>query len=155
MEAKHENDANFICGSGLQANNISMKIRIVVADDNERMLAALISTLSLDFEVVGTAMDGRSALERIESLRPAVAVLDLNMPELNGIEVTKAMMRKNITSSAVICSVESELELIQAAQRAGALGYVLKPLLHKDLVHAVKLASCGERFVSSMVPLEV
>ena len=131
-----------------------MKMRIVVADDNERMLAALISALSLDFDVVGTAANGRAALEQIETLQPAVVVLDLNMPELNGIEVTQAMVRKRITSKVVICSVESDVELIEAAQRAGALGYVLKPQVHTDLVNAVKLASCGERFVSSMVPIE-
>lgn len=129
-------------------------MRIVVADDNERMLAALVSALSLDFDVVGTAADGCSALEQVETLRPTVAVLDLNMPGLNGIEVTRAMVRKRITSSVVICSVESDLELIEAAQIAGALGYVLKPQVHSDLVNAVKLAGCGERFVSSLVPIE-
>lgn len=131
-----------------------MKMRIVVADDNERMLAALVSALSFDFDVVGTAVDGCSALEQVEALRPTVAVLDLNMPGLNGIEVTKALVHKRIPSSVVICSVESDIELIEAAQCAGALGYVLKPQVHTDLVNAVKLASCGERFVSSMVPVE-
>jgi DNA-binding NarL/FixJ family response regulator len=131
-----------------------MKMRILVADDNERMLAALVSELSVDFEIVGTAMDGRSALEQIDTLQPTVAVLDLNMPELNGIEVTKAMMQKGIACSIVICSVESDPELIEAAQCAGALAYVLKPLFHADLVNAVKLASCGEQFVSCLVPIE-
>lgn len=130
-----------------------MKMRIVVADDNERMLAALVSALSHDFDVVGTAADGRSALEQVETLQPTVVVLDLNMPELNGIEVTKAMVRKSIPSSVVICSVESDVDLIEAAQCAGALGYVLKPQFHKDLVDAVKSASCGERFISSLVPV--
>jgi DNA-binding NarL/FixJ family response regulator len=130
-----------------------MKMRIVVADDNERMLAALVSALSLDFDVVGTAADGRAALEQIESLQPTVVVLDLNMPELNGIEITKAMVRKRIRSGVVICSVESDEDLIEAAQCAGALGYVHKPQFHKDLVNAVKSVSCGERFVSPLMPV--
>jgi len=123
-----------------------MKMRIVVADDNERMLAALVSTLSLHFDVVGTATDGRSALAQVESLQPTVLVLDLNMPDLNGIQVTKAIMQKRSTCSVVICSVESDPVLIESAQSAGAVGYVLKSRFHKDLVNAVKSAACGERY---------
>ena len=126
-----------------------MKPRIVIADDNTRILLTLVSALSSEFEVIATATDGRSALNHIQHLRPEVAILDLNMPEMNGIEITREIMRQRLTSVVVICSVESDPELIAAAQCAGALGYVLKPRLGRDLLPAVKSAACGEPFVSA------
>ena len=125
-----------------------MKLRIAVADDNSKMLGALVSTLSTEFDVVATASDGRSALDQIRALEPSVAVLDLNMPELNGIEVTREIKRLGLASEVVICSVEGDSEIIAAALKAGALGYVLKPAMNRDLGSAVKCVSCGELFVS-------
>jgi DNA-binding NarL/FixJ family response regulator len=126
-----------------------IKPRIIVADDNANVLLALVSALSTDFDVVATATDGRSALTHIERLQPCVAVLDLNMPELSGIEVAREIARLRLTCVVVICSVESDPELISAAQLAGALGYVLKRHLNKDLVLAVKRAASGEAFISN------
>jgi two-component system, NarL family, response regulator DevR len=126
-----------------------MKLRIIVADDNAKVLLALVAVLSEEFEVVATATDGRSALNFIQQLQPAVAVLDLNMPELSGIEVTREITRLRLALGVVICSVESDPELIGAAQLAGALGYVFKRRLHKDLVIAVKRAACGQSFFST------
>lgn len=125
-----------------------MKPQIVVADDNARFLTRLVAALSPDFEVIATATDGRSALDRIQNLEPVLAVLDLNMPELNGIEITRELTRRCLSCKIVICSVETDTELITAALAAGALGYVLKPRLHKDLLLAVKCAARGETFVS-------
>ncbi len=126
-----------------------IKPRIIVADDNARVLLTLVSALSTDFDVVATATDGRSALTHIERLQPCVAVLDLNMPELSGIEVAREIARLRLTCVVVICSVESDPELISAAQLAGALGYVLKRQMNKDLVLAVRRAASGEVFISS------
>jgi DNA-binding NarL/FixJ family response regulator len=129
-----------------------IKPRIIVADDNASVLLTLVSALSTDFDVVGTAADGRSALTSIQHLQPCVAVLDLNMPELSGIEVAREILRLGLTCVVVICSVESDPELISAAQLAGVMGYVLKRRLNKDLVLAVKRAVGGEVFISSCEP---
>lgn len=129
-----------------------IKPRIIVADDNAKVLLTLVSALSTDFDVVATATDGRSALTSIQHLQPCVAVLDLNMPELTGIEVAKEIIRLRLTCVVVICSVEGDPEMIAAAQLAGVLGYVLKRRLTKDLVLAVKRAACGEVFISSAEP---
>ena len=126
----------------------TMKLQIVVADDNSSMLGALVSALSGEFDVIATASDGRSALDSIQRLRPGVAVLDLNMPGLNGIEITREIARLHLESSVVICSIEDDPELIAAAQRAGALGYVIKSRVNGDLLMAVKWASSGQPFVS-------
>lgn len=126
-----------------------MKLRIVVADDNQKVLLALVSALSAEFDVIATATDGQSALNHIQQLQPSVVVLDLNMPGLSGIDVTREIIRQRLTCVVVICSVESDPDLIAAAQVAGALGYVLKRQFNRDLVTAVKLAACGQVFVSA------
>lgn len=125
-----------------------MRLRITVADDNAEILSVMVSVLSQEFEVVATANEGHSALEQIQRLTPAVAVLDLNMPGLNGIRITMAILRQSLECKVVICSVESDPELIEAAQEAGALGYVLKARMNRDLVAAVRCAASGKPFVS-------
>lgn len=126
-----------------------MKLRILVADDNQNALLALVKALSSEFDVIATAANGRYALEQIRQLRPSAAVLDLNMPELNGIEVTREIVRQQLSCAVVICSVARAPELIEAALAAGALGYVFKRWLNRDLSIAVNRAVRGESFVSS------
>jgi len=123
-----------------------MKLRITVADDSIRVLSALVAILSSEFDVIATATDGRTALEQIQQLQPSVAVLDLDMPELNGIQITREIVRQRIPSEVVICSVETDPEVIEAARDAGALGYVLKTDIHRDLLIAVGRAARGEAF---------
>jgi two-component system response regulator DegU len=125
-----------------------MKLRVVVADDNGSFLRELTSLLQTEFDVVGTAADGKSALECIRSCRPDVAVLDLEMPRPNGIEVTKELKKDHLGLAVVICSVEDDPEIIEAALQAGALGYVIKLRFAKDLIAAVKSTVRGESFVS-------
>ena len=127
----------------------NMKLRILIADDNGKALLALVTALSLEFDVIATANNGRSALDQIQRLQPSVAVLDLNMPELNGIEVTREIVRQRLSCAVVICSVANAPELIEAALSAGALGYVFKRRLHQDLAIAVKRAAKGESFSSN------
>lgn len=125
-----------------------MKLRIVVADDNAEFLRKLVSVLETDFDVVATAPDGKSALERIRSCCPDVVVLDLQMAGLNGIEITSELSKHNPRPAIVICSVESDPDFVEAARTAGALGYVFKTRIEKDLVAAVKSVVRGESFVS-------
>jgi DNA-binding NarL/FixJ family response regulator len=126
-----------------------MKLRIVVADDNPAFLNEFVSILETQFDVVATARDGKSALETILSYHPDVAVLDLDMPGLNGIEVARKVTKSVVGVEIVICSVESDPEIIEAAFRAGVLGYVFKTRIVKDLIEAVKSAARGNFFRSS------
>src|ERR1700747_2156344 len=125
-----------------------MKLRIVVADDNATFLARLVSVLATEFDVVATAADGRSALEGIRLCQPNVVLLDLEMPGLNGIEVTRELAKSPSSPAVVICSVETDLELIEAARPGGALGYVFKPRVDEDLIVALKSVADGQSFVS-------
>jgi len=126
-----------------------MKLRVVVADDNTEFLQKSISVLGTGCEVVATAADGQSALECVRRWRPDVVVLDLGMPVLNGIDATKELMKHQPSPAIVICSIESDSEIVEAARQAGALGYVFKARVQQDLLVAVKSAARGESFVSS------
>jgi DNA-binding NarL/FixJ family response regulator len=103
-----------------------MKLRSVVADDNTAFLAKLVSVLATEFEVVATAADGKAALECIRICQPNVAVLDLEMPGFNAIEVIKQLTKYPSSPAVVICSIENDSEVVEAARQAGALGYVFK-----------------------------
>ena len=126
-----------------------MKLKVVVADDNPLVLRALNSLLATEFTVVASAENGGLALECSRRYQPDIIVLDLEMPVLNGIEVTRKLRKLGPTPAVVICSVESDPEIIEAAQQAGALGYVFKARMTRDLISAVKCAADGKSFVSS------
>jgi len=117
-----------------------------VADDNPAFLRELISLLTAEFEVVATAADGKSALDLIRRYKPDLVVLDLAMPILNGIELTRELAKHS--PSVVICSVETDPEIVEAARQVGALGYVFKVRVKRDLILAVKSAVQGRPFVS-------
>ena len=123
------------------------RLRIIVADDNPAFLRELTSLLAPGFDVVATAANGRSALDLIRRYKPDLVVLDLGMPLLNGIEVTRELAKHS--PPVVICSVETDPEVVEAAQRAGALAYVFKVRIEKDLILAVKSALQGKPFASS------
>ena len=126
-----------------------MKSKVVVADDNPAVLSLLVSLLGAEFDVVSTAENGQLALECIRRYKPDIVVLDLGMPVLNGIEVTRELKKLGPNPAVVICSAHRDQEIIEAAQGAGALGYVFKLHVHQDLIRAVKSAVRGESFISS------
>jgi two-component system response regulator DegU len=120
-----------------------------VADDNPPFLKYFVSLLTADFDVVATASDGESALEVIRRHEPDIVVVDLQMPRLNGIEITKHLAEHPPSPPVVICSVETDPEIVDAALRAGALAYVFKSRVETDLVLAVKSAVQGKLFSSA------
>jgi two-component system response regulator DegU len=125
-----------------------VKLRIIVADDNAEFVRKFVSLLRTEFDVVATAADGKSALELIRLYQPDVAILDLEMPLLNGIAVTKELAKHPWCPPVVICSVETDPEVVEAARNAGALGYVLKTRIERDLILAVNAVACRQPFVS-------
>jgi two-component system response regulator DegU len=124
------------------------RIRIIVADDYPPFLQELVSLLEVEFDVVATAADGKSALDLISRYEPDLVVLDLQMPELDGMEVTRELARHSPSTPVVICSVETDPEVVEAARQAGAVAYVFKMRVQKDLILAVKSAVQGRPFVS-------
>jgi DNA-binding NarL/FixJ family response regulator len=124
------------------------KLRIIVADGNPLFLQNLVLLLATEYEVVATAADGRTALELIRRFQPDLVVLDLRVATLNGIEIARELAGDVPSPPVIICSVETDLGIVDAARKAGALAYVFKARLRKDLLQAVKSAAQGKPFVS-------
>jgi len=124
------------------------KLRIIVADDNPAFLREFTSLLAAEFDVVATATDGNSALDLIRRYVPDLAVLDLGMPGLNGIEISRELAKSSSSPPVVICSVKTDPEVVEAARQAGAIAYVFKIRVQKDLILALKSAVQGRPFVS-------
>lgn len=125
-----------------------MTIKIYLADDHHLVRQGLRSLLEAqpDFEVVGECGDGREAAADIERTRPDVTLLDLMMPGLNGMEVTRLV--KDCTHVVILSMHASEAYVLEAL-RNGAYAYVLKDSTASDLVQAVRSANEGRRFLSA------
>jgi CheY-like chemotaxis protein len=116
------------------------RLRLIVADDSPAFLQKFISLLTVEFDVVATATDGKTALDLIRRHEPDLVVLDLHMPALNGIEVARELAKNPPSPPVVICSAETDPEIVGAARQAGAVEYVFKARIEKELITAVKSA---------------
>jgi len=123
-------------------------ITVLLADDHIVMrqgLRALIDSQT-DLEVVGEASNGHEALEMIQLKKPAVSVLDLMMPGLSGLEVTRQVWR---ISQVLILSMHADEAYVIEALRKGASGYVLKDATANELIQAIRIVASGQRYLSS------
>lgn len=128
-----------------------MKIRILLADDHAIMrdgLQALLQTAA-DIEVVGSVGNGREALARTLALKPDVVIMDVTMPEMNGIEAAKLMHEKTPGIRIVMLSMHSSSEHIHRALQAGAAGYLLKESAGEEIISAVRAVHAGRSFMSA------
>ncbi|HML15889.1 MAG TPA: response regulator transcription factor [Bryobacteraceae bacterium] len=125
-------------------------IRILLADDHTLMrrgLRLLIQSQS-GFEVVAEASDGRQAVEQAESLKPDVAILDIAMPNLGGIEAAQRIVAVLPQTGIVILSMHADEGYVLRALKAGAKGYLLKDSAEADLMEAIKAVHHGKAFFS-------
>jgi DNA-binding NarL/FixJ family response regulator len=128
-------------------------IRIVVAEDQHIIrqgICKLLEDLG-DIQVVGEADNGADAIRLTQELRPDVLVLDISMPELNGLDALKQMMNFDPRPKVVILSIHADLALVEQALEFGALGYVLKQSVSEELLDAVNAANRGSVYLSSGV----
>jgi len=129
------------------------QIRIVLADDHTVIRSGLKLLLERqpDLIVAGEAENGREAVEAAERLRPAVMVLDIAMPMLNGIEATRQIVAAHPSISVVILSMHSDEGYVMRALNAGAKAYLLKDSAEADLIRAVRAVNEGKSFFSPAV----
>ena len=128
-------------------------VRIVLADDHTIMRHGLRLVLERqpDFAVVGEASNGREAVDIIAQENPDVAVMDIAMPLLNGIEAAKKITEERLKTVVVILSMHSDESYILRALRAGARGYLLKDSAENDLIQAIRAVYAGKAFFSPAV----
>lgn len=129
------------------------KIKILVADDHEIVRHGVRNLLESeeDFQVVGEAVTGREAVKICEKLSPDIAIIDLGMPDLNGMEATRQIAKNCPKTRVLIFTMHETERLVQEVFQAGAKAYVLKSDAGKHLVHAIRAIHKGDHFFSSKV----
>jgi DNA-binding NarL/FixJ family response regulator len=128
-------------------------IKILVADDHTivRQGLKLILSSQPDLTVVGEAANGREVVELAQKLKPDIVLLDVAMPELNGIEATKQMMQTNPRLRVLVLSMHKEAVYVREILKAGARGYLLKDVIDTELLNAVRAVARGDGYISPAV----
>lgn len=126
-----------------------MPIRILIADDHGVIRAGLAALLEdiPDLVVVGEASDGCEVLAKAMHLKPDIVLMDLNMPNIGGIEATRELRLKEPGIRVLILTVHEDESLMKEAIRAGAAGYVVKRAAEEDLIHAIRVVARGDLYV--------
>ena len=130
------------------------KLLAIVADDIPAPLRMTVRLLEDRCEVVATAGDGFEAIDAIRRIHPEIAVLDLSMPGLNGLEVARKAIQEQPTLRVIICSVHRDQAYIDAALEVGAKGYVCKMNLYRDLNRAVDTVAAGGVFFPTAASIQ-
>jgi len=129
------------------------RVRIVIADDHEIVRRGLRSLLEAvaGWEVVAEASSGREALEKVQELHPSVAILDVGMPVMNGLEATRNIVKTSPQTQVLILTMHETEQMVRDVLDAGARGYVLKSDAGRDLVSAVEALLQHRTFFSPRV----
>jgi DNA-binding NarL/FixJ family response regulator len=129
------------------------RIRILLADDHALVRQGFRRILEAepDMEIIGEADNGREAVELAEKLRPDVVVMDVGMPELNGIEATRRLAESVPRARVLALSMHKDSVYVREILRAGARGYLLKDAFDRDLLLAVRAVARGEAYLSPAV----
>ncbi len=124
---------------------------VLLADDHAGMLESVSKLLSREFHVVGTVSNGQDVLDVVGKLRPDLIVMDIAMPEMDGIRTARKLQQTKNKSKIVFLTVNEDDDYVSAALAAGASGYVLKSRIQSDLSTALKEALAGKTFVSRRI----
>jgi DNA-binding NarL/FixJ family response regulator len=133
------------------------KYRVVIAEDYTILREGLRALLASDpiFEIVGEAADGREAIERVERLKPALVLMDLSMPRMNGMDAIREIKRRSAATKILVLTVHKAEEYILTTLKAGADGYVLKDSNQAELMMAIKSVLSGKHFISPAISEKV
>ena len=125
-------------------------IRVLLADDHTILRAGLRMMLSVqpDIEIVGEASDGRQAITEAQRLQPDVILMDITMPELNGIEATRQVKKLLPETRVLVLTMHENEEYLFQVLRAGASGYILKEAADTELISAIRSVHAGRFYLS-------
>jgi two-component system, NarL family, response regulator NreC len=126
------------------------RIRVVLADDHALVRQGFRRILEdeMDIEVIGEAGGGAEAVDLDQRLDPDVVVLDMNMPEINGLHAAIEILRRRPDRAILMLSMYDDVQYVRNAVNAGIKGYILKNALETDLIRAVRAVAAGKRFLS-------
>jgi DNA-binding NarL/FixJ family response regulator len=127
------------------------RIRVLIADDHALLLGAFENLLATEFEVVGVASDGQAAVSAAARLKPDVAVLDITMPLLNGLDAGRQIKKKLPDVKLVFLTMNEDSDLAAEAFRVGASGYLLKRSAASELSTAIREVMQGRSYVTPLI----
>lgn len=125
--------------------------RVLLADDHTMLLDAFRRLLEPEFEVVGTASDGRALIELALATNPEVVVLDIAMPRLNGMEAAAQLRRQLPEVKVIFLTVNEDPDVAAEAVRLGASGYLLKSSASGELISAIGMALAGKAYITPLI----
>lgn len=134
-------------------SNIKPKTRVILVDDHKILRDGLrmLITRHEGLEICGEAGNGRTALKMVEELKPDLVVMDLTMPDLNGIEATRQMVQRHPDVKVMILTMNSERRYISEALAAGASAYLLKDYAFEELVKGIECVAKGQVYLSPAI----
>ena len=132
---------------------MTLRTTVFVADDHAILRDGLATLLAAqpDMEVVGTAANGREAISEVIRLAPRVAIIDISMPELDGIEAARRILSANPNIHIMILSMHAGAQHVFHALEAGVRGYLLKESASREVIEAVRIVQAGRRYLSPRV----
>ncbi len=132
---------------------VADRIRILIVDDHALFRAGIVNVLARekDFEVVGEAADGRSAIEASNALTPNIVLMDLSLPQPGGIETTQRIRRELPATAVIVMAQDEDEESLFASIKAGAAAFVIKDISPEDLVTVIRRVSKGEFLINDKV----
>jgi len=134
-----------------------MGIKVLLAEDHHIIRQGLRSLLEkeINIRVVGEAVDGRETVRMVKELKPDVVVMDVSMPNLNGIEATRQISEEDADVKVIALSVHSDDPFVSGMLTAGAQGYLLKDCLFEELVKAIETVANGQLYLSARITQNV
>ena len=130
------------------------RITVLLADDDRVVRRAFRKILELedDLEVVGEAKNGRQAVAMVKKLRPALVLMDIAMPLLNGLQATRQILKAAPATKVLMFSAHSDDVYVEEAAKSGAMGYLIKHTAVDSLCHAIREVQKGNTFFSPSIP---